>query len=306
MQKHTSRGSARAFGSTGKLAAVILLGFSSFGCAGKAGEASMAEYPAAAPSREESSKQGYGYDYDGVTTASADSAPPPPAPESMPSGGGKKRDFGMGPSGNLAGAPGVPQAPTQSPTPTEPGPAAESEPKRAPLLIYDAVITLAVFKAAEGIDAVEKLAVESGGYLVQRTDSEIKIRVPASAFNSSLEAVTKLGDELHRQVNVRDVTEEFSDLQTRLQNSRAVRARLEELLKQAQKVEEALAVEKELERVAGEIEQILGRLKLLSELLSFSTITVRFEARPTDQVGSEVYLPFPWLHELGLPGLLSL
>ena len=53
-------------------------------------------------------------------------------------------------------------------------------------------MTLAVFKAADSIDAVEKLALESGGYLVHRTDTEIKVRVPAAVFNSSLDKVTKL------------------------------------------------------------------------------------------------------------------
>lgn len=288
-----------------RLWVVLFAGFALFGCAsGKSYEAATSGYPgeAAAPQRdynelatEDSEEGGYGY---------AAQAPEAPMPT-----------LGAGPGGgNWAGAPPpapTEPAPTPQPAPSGPTPSAQpaatsSEPKRAPLLIYDAVVTLAVFKAADGIDAVEKLALESGGYLVHRTDNEIKVRVPATVFDSSLEKVTKLGDELHRQVNVRDVTEEFSDLQTRLQNARAVRARLEELLKQAQKVEEALAVEKELERVAGDIERILGRLKLLSELLSFSTITVRFEARPVDLVGSDVTLPFPWLHELGLPGLLSL
>ena len=153
---------------------------------------------------------------------------------------------------------------------------------------------------------LDKHPADSGGYLVQRGDRHITIRVPAKAFRPALDKVETLGDELHREVNVSDVTEEFSDLQIRLQNARAVRLRLEELLRQAANVEDALAVQKELERVTEEIERTLGRLKLLSELVAFSTITVRFEARPTDVVGSRVTLPFPWLHELGLPSLLSM
>jgi hypothetical protein len=118
--------------------------------------------------------------------------------------------------------------------------------------------------------------------------------------------VLKLGDLLHREVTARDVTEEFFDTQVRLQNLEAVRARFEELLKRAQKVEEALAVERELERVAGQIEQLKGRLKLLKELVAFSTITVEFQPRAVDQVQSIVRLPFPWLQQLGLSELLRL
>jgi hypothetical protein len=38
----------------------------------------------------------------------------------------------------------------------------------------------------------------------------------------------------------------------------------------------------------------------------FSTITLRFEARPVDRIQSKVRLPFPWLDQLGLSNLLRL
>lgn len=115
-----------------------------------------------------------------------------------------------------------------------------------------------------------------------------------------------MGDLLHRNVNVQDVTAEYTDLAIRMRNLEVMRERLEELLKKAAKVEEALAVERELERVAGELERIKGRLKLLRELVTFSTITVEFQPRPVDHVDSKVRLPFPWLDRLGLGDLLRL
>jgi hypothetical protein len=176
----------------------------------------------------------------------------------------------------------------------------------APMLIYTAKLHLAVFETKKAMDAAEKLARDSGGYLVRRDDRTITFRVPAGKFQGTLADVLKLGDLLHREVTARDVTEEFFDTQVRLQNLEAVRARFEELLKRAQKVEEALAVERELERVAGQIEQLKGRLKLLKELVAFSTITVEFQPRAVDQVESVVRLPFPWLQQLGLGELLRL
>jgi hypothetical protein len=125
-------------------------------------------------------------------------------------------------------------------------------------------------------------------------------------FQGTLEGVSKVGDELHREVNVRDVTEQYADLEIRLKNAEAVRQRLEALLAKAGKVEDALAVERELERITQAIEQMKGRLRLLSELVAFSTITANFQPRPRDQVGNEVRLPFPWLGELGLVPLMKL
>jgi hypothetical protein len=167
-------------------------------------------------------------------------------------------------------------------------------------------LTLAVFETKDAIDAVEELARSRGGYLVSRADQTVTIRVPAKAFQAALGGVSKLGDELHREVNVRDVTEQFADMEIRLRNAEAVRERLQALLAKAARIEDALAVERELERITQTIEQMKGRLRLFGELIAFSTITVNFHARPQDQVGSEVRLPFEWLRALGLPPLMNL
>ena len=66
------------------------------------------------------------------------------------------------------------------------------------------------------------------------------------------------------------------------------------------------AARRELERITQSIEQMKGRMRLLSELVAFSTITVNFQARPRERVGSETRLPFPWLGELGLVPLMNL
>ena len=175
-----------------------------------------------------------------------------------------------------------------------------------PMLIYSATLQLAVFETKKAMDAAEKLARDTGGYLVRRDMRSITFRVPSVKFQATLDQVLTLGDVLHRDVSVRDVTEEFFDLQIRMRNLEAMRDRLEELLKRAQKVEEALAVERELERVAGELERLKGRVKLLKELVAFSTISVQFQPRAVDHIGSNVALPFPWLQQLGLGELLRL
>jgi hypothetical protein len=165
---------------------------------------------------------------------------------------------------------------------------------------------MAVFEAAKAIDSVEALAKKSGGYLVTRNDRQIVIRVPAEAFDSAIAAIVKGGDELSRNIQVRDVTEQFSDLNVRLRSAEAMLKRLETLLDRANNVNEALAVEAQLGRVAQSIESIKGKMRLLGELIAFSTITVNFQARAVDKVSSQVKLPFPWLETLGLTELLQL
>jgi hypothetical protein len=222
----------------------------------------------------------------------------------------------------LPGAAGRASGPVPDPAPAPPPPPppipdAKSDPlsvkrkelagdQAVPLLIYKANFRMAVLEAAASIDAVQKLAQDLGGYLVKRDEHSIIIRVPAAKYRDALGGVTKLGDVLQREETVEDVTEQFHDLTTRLKNARAMRDRLEQLLERAKDVKEALAVEAELGRITADIESMEGKLKLLRELISFSTITVLFQPRPTDNVGSTVRLPFPWLDNMGLPSLLDL
>jgi Domain of unknown function (DUF4349) len=176
----------------------------------------------------------------------------------------------------------------------------------APLLIYTAELTVAVFETERAIDRIEQAARAAGGYLVRRSDTSITVRVPAHRFQAALASVARVGDVLHQNVNVEDVTQRYTDLTLRLKNAEAVRDQLAELLKRAQAVKDALQVERELARVTEQIELMKGQLRMMRELIAYSTITVTFQPQPVEHVGPTVKLPFPWLDQLGLHQLLSL
>lgn len=179
--------------------------------------------------------------------------------------------------------------------------------RKQPILIYRAEFNLSVFEVEKSLDAVEGLAKQQGGYLSRRDDRSITVRVPAQHFQELVDAIEKVGDVLHRDVTSEDVTAEYRDLEVQLQNQLALRGRFEKLLEKANKVQEALEIEKELGRITGEIERIKGRLKLLGDLARYSTVTVRFEPRASQQVQQGPFvLPLPWLNNVGLRRLKSL
>jgi hypothetical protein len=271
---------------------VLLLVLLSFGCASHQMDAAaagpsggMAGYPAQtiatpadAPMREESGTTA-DMDMDGAK----DSYAKQPAPEPAPVPGKGKPQPGQGQQG--AGA----------------------DSKRSPILIYTADYTMSVFEVVKSLDAVEALAKSAGGYLARRDDRSITVRVPAEKFQDVIGGVEKVGDVLHRNVVSEDVTAEYRDLEIQLQNHLALRARMEKLLEKANKVEEALQIERELGRITGEIERVKGRLKLLTDLAQFSTITVTFAPRANETVQEGPFvLPLPWLSSLGLNPLMNL
>jgi hypothetical protein len=213
--------------------------------------------------------------------------------------------------GNFAAAPTQAPPPPPPPppgAPPPPNPIAQQteEAARDPsMVVYTARVTMAVYQVDTGITAVEKIGKDMGGFLAKKGDREITIRVPRARFQIALAAIDKIGDVLHRDIQAQDVTDEYTDLEIRIKNARAMQTRLKQLLERAA-VKEALEIEKELARVTQELELFEGKLKLLRDKIAYSTITVAFEPRGSTLETSRVRLPFPWLSELGLPALLRL
>ena len=283
---------------------IVLGGCGSASAAGYGSAGSAEQAPVA--SEESGGDEGYGYAWDGAAPTPAQQADTDRARGPMVSH--KSSSYAK-----EAGGESEPQSPpAPQPLPSEP-PAPPPDPtgdtptdqSRRPMLVYRARLGLAVFKVQEQLDTIEAMTKDQGGYLVARTQNEIRVRVPAERFQEAVDAILKLGDVNFRQVATDDVTAEYTDLEIRLKNALDVRARLQLLLHKAQKVEEAIQVERELLRLTDEIETMKGRLKLLRELAAYSTIDVAFSER-SSPLQSRVALPFPWLETLGLQHLLNL
>ncbi|WP_339911588.1 DUF4349 domain-containing protein [Symmachiella dynata] len=104
------------------------------------------------------------------------------------------------------------------------------------------------------------------------------IRIPAENFDEFLVASRLLGEVRSESQTAQDVSEKFYDLQARLANQQQEEQRLKELLDQhSGKLEEILAVEREISRVRGEVEQLQGQLRVIADLTAYSTVTLRFE-----------------------------
>jgi hypothetical protein len=227
-------------------------------------------------------------------------------------------EFGYPPGGadrQAKQAPKEEHAPAKKPAATPPSttapngkpPTTDAVQKQAPIIIYSAQLTMAVFEVENGLKRIEALGKEMGGFLAKREDTSIVIRVPADRFDETVRAVEKLGDMLHRNVTAEDVTEEYRDLDIRLKASKAVQDRLTQLLQKAQKVEESIAIERELDRVTMEIDRIEGRMKFLRDRAAFSTITVVFQPKAQENVSQNPFkMPTPWLSQLGLSRLFQL
>lgn len=132
------------------------------------------------------------------------------------------------------------------------------------------------------IDEAEALAERFEGYVASEGPGLITIRIPDRQLEAALDELATLGRETRRDIRASDVTMAYADLETRLDNAKALQTRLRGLLEEAESVPDVLAVEVELARVTTEVERLEGQIRFLANQVAFSTVTLRVvdEVRP--------------------------
>lgn len=178
--------------------------------------------------------------------------------------------------------------------------AKDDEPDHGRQIIYTAGMQLSVYALETGMSAVEHIPDKYGGWVHQRTQNQIVLRLPALNLKPVMAELAKLGVVEARTLQAQDVTAEYVDLDSRIKVLRETQAQLLELLAKAKTVEEALHVRTALDNVTMELEVALGRMRQLSDLIAFSTLTVTLiERGPQDSIPTSND-PFRWVDSLGV------
>src|SRR6185436_4687127 len=107
------------------------------------------------------------------------------------------------------------------------------------------------------------LSQKYGGYVLRTGGYSSAIRVKSGNLHSAVEEVSGWGKVTDKSISGEDVTAEYTDYSIRLANADSARTKYLELLAKAESVEAALLVEKELERLNGEIDSLKGKLNAL-------------------------------------------
>ncbi len=199
-----------------------------------------------------------------------------------------------------APTPYLPPAPTATPrpipTPT-PSPTDGSQSSDERMTVRTAEMSLIVDDVTGTINRTTALAESVKGYVVSsstwsqgdRLRGTIAIRVPASDFSSVMKTLGEMAVKITSQsISSKDVTEEYVDLSSKLQNLQATHQQLLKILEKAEKVEDVLNIQREVTRIAGEIEQVKGRMQYLERTTATSLINVNLEeAKPAVQFSAD-------------------
>lgn len=151
---------------------------------------------------------------------------------------------------------------------------------------------------------IQALAGSLGGFVsdvnAQRSESlmqyDITLRVPADRLAEALAGLRKLAVRVDReQLSTEDVTDRFVDLSAQVRNLQATETELRGLLAESRergrKVDDVMAIYRELTAIRGQLEQIQGQINALEKLAALST--VRLRVRP-DSVAAPIVRGDEW------------
>jgi hypothetical protein len=218
------------------------------------------------------------YAEESVSSMPATVAPAPPAEREMAMDAAAPKAPGsgtaVGAEGGQAQGPGAPGAPAAA-TDTATVPA---------MIIRTGNATVQVDSLEPAVARVRQLAQRVGGYVANTSQqggeretrqATLELKIPARRFDEALGGLKPLGEVESVNVSTQDVGEEFVDVSARVANARRLEERLLGLLAtRTGKLEDVLAVERELARVREEIERFDGRLRYLRTRVAVSTLTV--------------------------------
>lgn len=152
-------------------------------------------------------------------------------------------------------------------------------------LIKEGSITFETADTKATKNVIEQASKKFNGYLSEdneydygyRIQHNVTIRIPSENFDKVLAEISKSVVEIDDQnITVKDVTEEYVDVEARLKSKKIVEERYLGLLSKAHSVGDILQVEHELARVREDIERVEGRLRYLKNQVSLSTLRITY------------------------------
>ena len=128
---------------------------------------------------------------------------------------------------------------------------------------------------------------ENGNTLLR---GNLDIRIPEESFLSVYNKIKELGEVNDSSIGGSDITFQYNDVASQIDNLEVQEARLREIMEKAETVEDLLQVERELNRVRTEIDRMTGMIKNWDNLVNYSTINVsltEIEPKSTEIEGFE-------------------
>jgi hypothetical protein len=160
-------------------------------------------------------------------------------------------------------------------------------------LIRNATVELEIASFDEAVQKITAFANEERGYVATTSSEkqengklkgEIVVKVLPENLDRFLQEIRGLGELKNQTLGTEDITKAYFDTDSRLKNARVMESRLIEMLKKkSDDINDLLQVEKELERVREQIEQMQGELKFWDSQVQFATVTISLAEKDMEE-----------------------
>lgn len=169
------------------------------------------------------------------------------------------------------------------------------------MVIRNANLSIVVSDPAAVMQSISRMAETMDGYVVQSNiyqtktasglevpEGQITVRVRADMLDEALTQIKAHvedvdNDVLYENVSGQDVTQEYTDLNSRLRNLEDTAEQLRKIMDDAFKTEDVLRVFNELKNVNEQIEVLKGQIQYYEQSAKLSAISVNIKAKESVQ-----------------------
>jgi hypothetical protein len=164
----------------------------------------------------------------------------------------------------------------------------EEQPRK---IIYNASVELVVEDLDKAQGQLAGLVEDAKGYIAKSNthgspgsprSGEWTLRVPAGRFREFIAGLAKLGEVRESKTDSDDITDRYYDLKAHIQNDQAEEEALRKLMVEKSadgKLEDLLAVRRELRDLRGKIDSQQGQMQRWDKEVAMATVVVNMQDR---------------------------
>lgn len=155
-------------------------------------------------------------------------------------------------------------------------------------------ISLQVSNLGDAASTIKAWVQKHNGYISYQNENSMNMNItahiPSEIFQSAMDECGNLGKIVNRNINSQDVTDQYYDLRTRLENERLLLEKLKGYLKEARNVDEILKVESKIADSTSSIESMESQFNRMSKEIKYCRVSF-FISLPTNHNENGIIMP---------------
>lgn len=156
-------------------------------------------------------------------------------------------------------------------------PATENVDYSKRMMSYSVSVDLKVKNKSAAKTNIADKTTELKGYVVETSRTRMVLNIPSRDLATFIDYLEDVGTITEKDKYGKDVTESYDEITAKLSTLKASRESYMALLKKATAVDDILKIEKELERVNGEIQRLETQKLRIQNSIEYSKVTIIFQ-----------------------------